>query len=1258
MMSSETLDRLTNPTVGLSPEQLSLFDDFVLAFEKTWSPNCLAAQFALAASHAQPLARALMTELASIDMERQWEAGRRPSAEDYLGQFSQLATSDDAATALVIAECQARIGIGEPVDWESVTSHHPQVTEELQACLVAKAKPTTIRSADVDTCPQPAPLPASALATRIDGLSGQFGRYRIEQELGRGGMGIVYRAYDTELDRQVALKTPNHEISPNQEADFVVCLYEEARAAAKLVDHPHICSVYDVGQIDGIHFITMAYVPGQSLAEYLKSSGPIDQREAVELVAQIAKALQVAHDKGVVHRDLKPANIMLNQQREPVITDFGLAERVGKTASPGAQGAVGGTPAYMSPEQAGGNPEINALTDIYSLGVVLYEMLTGRRPRHGSAETLAKADEATPTRWPSELRVGIGKEVDTICQKMMALQPDSRYQSMSAVSAALEGVRSQVRPNLLANARSVRGGANKRATFIRGAAACSLLLLFAVVVTLSRRHGEVRFEFHDENIRVEIDQDQITIADIGKSKRLKPGKHSLTIRVADLKVPVGREFSFSDELYQGSYRAVVTLDDAVIAADHFDVRRGKKHVLRVKLVQVQDIDKSIATDVTPLDRLRRQDISDEHLRIAGHGKAASAPPPLVAVFGNSNWMHWHRIHRCSVAFGPDGKRIASGSWDASVVVWDIATGRAEEIYTNGTVGITALIWHPTESVVIVGTADGRLFAIDLVDGQWRPLKMRHSDLGEVDSIAISPDGEFLVSTATSTCCWYSLRAEKLIREVKHKLVRSVAISPDGKTIATAGGDSVVRFWDRASGKTVHEFGGERRDLYNAIAFTPDGSGVVVGLCNSSRKYKGLVRLLDRDGDSWSRLLSSPGGFAWSVKFSPSGEHFAEARESGEVHLWNVADWERRQTLATTNFPTNIENGKRTVAFSRDSERMASGGADNGIHVWQIPEEGPIAEPIAKPVFGRMQSVTLHPMAGRVAAAGDQGTFRIWTLPGGRGCKLVRAHRGPIRSLVYSPDGKMLASAGDDGQVRFWDGATGAPDRAGKSVNSKSTATVMGLAFDPRGPYVASTRFDGSVTCWNYRTGEERFSVPPPPIENGLVIDFSPNGDRLAHAGVVHRDGKQTGILYVRDARDGSMRLTVPLNNPVRSVAFGPKNRYLAVVSTAHYLMDSLIPDLNSVCTLTLMNASTGELVWSQSLAVTGVTFSNDGRSLLLAGFDGTVKIMDIASRSVRSMAIGPPHGVIIQAIMGPHDRHVITANRNGTVYVVRIDDTP
>jgi serine/threonine protein kinase len=275
------------------------------------------------------------------------------------------------------------------------------------------------------------------MATWLETLPEEFGRYRILKLLGQGGMGAVYLAHDTQLGRDVALKVPNFD--PKRGQMLIDRFYQEARAAAT-VQHPNICPIFDVGEINGTRYLTMAYIDGKPLREWISGGKPLSQRQVANLIRKAALALHEAHQRGVVHRDLKPPNIMIDRRGEPMIMDFGLARRF-REEDPRLTriGSTMGTPAYMAPEQCSGDrAAMGPPCDIYSLGVILYELLAGRLPFVGddAMAVLSKVltEEPTP---PSAHRGEIDPELERICLKAMAKKADARYETAGAMATAL-----------------------------------------------------------------------------------------------------------------------------------------------------------------------------------------------------------------------------------------------------------------------------------------------------------------------------------------------------------------------------------------------------------------------------------------------------------------------------------------------------------------------------------------------------------------------------------------------------------------------------------------------------------------------------------------------------------------------------------------------------------------------------------------------------------------------------------------------------
>jgi serine/threonine protein kinase/tetratricopeptide (TPR) repeat protein len=393
--------------------------------------------------------------------------------------------------------------------------------------LLGRSPDDTSRNRDATTDQEP--LLAEVVAEPA--LPSRIGRYHVRRLLGRGGMGVVYLAHDPELDRPVALKVPKL-ASPGAEERFL----REARAAAA-VTHPNLCPVFDVGRADGELYLAMAFIPGPTLTALLRQEGPLPPARAAALAAGIAAGMAEAHRHGIIHRDLKPGNVLLNRHGEPVVTDFGLARRGPGADSTGdpdetgffdprltRDGAVMGTPAYMSPEQAKGQvDQVGPASDIYALGAILFELLTGRQPFHAdSAAALVGKIEREPAPPPSQVRPGLPVKLDAICLKALAKKPAERVASMEAFAAALAPFASGVK--------------RRRLRWVTISAAAVLLpVLAGIIFYLKTDHGDVIVRFNDPNAKVEItvDGNEITIDENGRITRLTTGPHTMQVKGPD-----------------------------------------------------------------------------------------------------------------------------------------------------------------------------------------------------------------------------------------------------------------------------------------------------------------------------------------------------------------------------------------------------------------------------------------------------------------------------------------------------------------------------------------------------------------------------------------------------------------------------------------------------------------------------------------------------------------------------------------------------
>ncbi len=431
----------------LSEAEQRQLEAALVEFDRRWDEGRLAVAVRELTVAASPLRVALLVELVKLDLQRQWQDGKRPSLEAYLQSYPELGTSDTVAAELVHLEYQLRRTHGVRASLADYARRFPRRVELLRQ-LSDRARQSAAPSLPEQESVRPESATPVEPAWPGSGprMPEQFGRYRILQKLGQGGMGAVYLAHDRQRNRRVALKVPRFELEEGSAG--LKRFQREARATAEL-RHPNICHVHDVGQIDGIHYLTMDFVEGQPLTNLIQRDQPLPQAHAAGLVRQIALAVQVAHEHGIIHRDLKPGNIMLTALQQPVIMDFGLAREMDAEESRLTQtGAMLGTPAYMAPEQVAGKWDaLGPRTDIYSLGVVLYELLTSRLPFAGvNALAMGAVILTRQPPPPSQHRRNLDPQLEAICLKAMAKKPEDRYASMAELASALDTYVQGTRP--------------------------------------------------------------------------------------------------------------------------------------------------------------------------------------------------------------------------------------------------------------------------------------------------------------------------------------------------------------------------------------------------------------------------------------------------------------------------------------------------------------------------------------------------------------------------------------------------------------------------------------------------------------------------------------------------------------------------------------------------------------------------------------------------------------------------------------------
>jgi WD40 repeat protein/tRNA A-37 threonylcarbamoyl transferase component Bud32 len=994
--------------------------------------------------------------------------------------------------------------------------------------------------------------------------------YEIIEELGRGGMGVVYKARQLRLNRLVALKM----VLAGDHADQTsrIRFLAEAEAVARL-QHPHIVQLFESSQHEGLPYFTLEYVSGGSLARKI-GGVPLPPRQAADLLERVARAAHHAHEHGIVHRDLKPANVLLDAEGTPKITDFGLAKHTQLGEGLTATGAVMGTPAYMAPEQARGlGKHVGPAADVYALGAILYECLTGRPPFQAPtpAETLLLVLETDPVA-PHRLQPGLPRDLENVCLKCLAKDPKRRYPSSCELADDLrrfledQPVRAQA-----------AGLLERSAKWARRRPALAALLAVCVLATLTLLAGGGYFT---EQLRQERDHAR-----------------------AQEQLAKSREAEANDQRRQALKNAE-------------DARRQLEWARRTLL---------------GLTLLRASSLWE---RDPAAGAALLQDPERCPVeLRDFTWGLYARLCRrnrltltangfvTSFALSPDGKTLVSGGskelWGddqpGELWLWEPTTGKLRTVLRGHTSKVTAVAFSPQGQNFAAADAGGLTKLWNLADNK-QPLTLPGRD-ARVNSLAFSPDGKLLAAgTAMGVRVWEMAAPQRQRAGLSNIAVECVTFTPDGKMIIAGGsflGDKEgkeskpvgqVRLWDLSQAPAALILSNQANGVLS-LAISHDGKTLAVGFGDRREPDKPAdIQLWDMDSAQPKATLGGHGGAVFALAFTADGKLLASGSQDQTIKLWDVR---RRQDHATFRGHTG-----EVLALVPVASTLISGGADGTIKFWDLA-----VSPMRDMLGGHGSAVTavaVMPDGGAVLSAGKDGKVTLWDGTSGKAAATLAGHAGAVHALALAPGGHLAASGGANGTICLWD-VSHWRDKVVGTPSRKLTGhggIVWSLAFSPDGKLLASASEDRTVRLWEAASGMQL-------------------GELKGHTGGVH------SVAFSPDGKllvTGSFDRTITVWSVATRQQQAQWRGHLAGVNSVAFSADGkLLASASQDQTVQLWDVATGAKA-ARMLGHTGwvncVAFTADGKTLASGGGDQTVRLWDVVTGQERSALTGHAGGVL------------------------------
>ena len=1039
-----------------------------------------------------------------------------------------------------------------------------------------------------------------------------FGDYELLEEIGQGGMGVIYKARQRKLNRIVAVKMirAGQLATPSDIQRF----QSEAEAIGQL-EHPQIVPIYEVDEEDGIHFFSMAFVDGEDLAKKLLQ-GPLPQRQAAQLVYEIARAIHYAHQQGIIHRDLKPANILLTRDGQIRVTDFGLAKQQGAEQGPTVTGDIVGTPGYMSPEQATGLREaVGVSSDVYSLGAILYSLLTGRPPFQAATmvETLFQVVNDTPVA-PRQVNPAVDRDLETICLKCLEKTDVRRYATAHDLSLELkrflDGHPIQARPvgtlprvwrwccrrPKLAAAWSVVAGLLLFLGIAGPMAAIRQTHLKTVADQAAQKSRESAKQYRTEQLRADAEA-----ATAIKQRQRADAEAATAIK----------------QRQRANQQAAVATRQKLVATEQAAVAKQALYDTRMILAQsawetahMRSMRRLISLYRTPGKDEDYRGFEWYYLNEQSHQERFEIEP-------NRGFAIMDIVIR------PGSREMATAGGGGRMRIWNTQTGKMIRQVALGSSRGSALDYSDDGKLLAIGCGSGELhfFEADTLK-LTKKVKVGSVELEEIDLLPgasrciVRNKQDAIISvqidTGEITVIQEAVPRNKYLGRVNYEH-RRFACSSDGKYLVFNDSNREVILWDLQKGVRQHQvrgtYGSNSSKIAPTLALTRGGRWLVHG------DRRGEVSVW-RPSDSFSlQRTHDHDGPITQLMLTPDERFIVSAGRDRTIQITEIGRQRRGRVF----------RGHETIvthlAVAPNNEFLVSADGMGRLKVFSLTDPD---NPRVHRVEDTEHGLAFHPTKAGYAIAQSKGTIGIWNGRSRQPVRKLTGHQGKVRFLTFHPQGEQLAAGLQDGKMCLWNPETGEYLREWKGHQSE----ILAMAYSPDGRRLASTAIDNQLKIWDVKAGKLVRSIPFAAYSKQL--SWNADGTR-----VVSEVSK--GQVWVVDVETGKTVLMIPGTKGI----YSPDGKYIVCVSAENWRV------------LYVCDALTGKKIGElrgHLERIADIVITPDSQRVISLDIGKTIAVWNMRTKlQLASIPVGGNH-VGGRLIIGPHGRTLAHLGIDATIW--------